>query len=69
MPDYRIYQLVGGAHIQAPATVVRCGTDAEAIAHARQLLDGHDIEVWDGGRLVINLESKDKKTHRSVTDQ
>ena len=61
MPDFRIYQIVGGAHISAPAIILECDTDEEAITRTRQLLDGHDLELWQGARLIISLESKDKK--------
>jgi hypothetical protein len=34
----------------------------EAIVKAKQLVDGHDIEVWSGARLVIHLKRKPDKT-------
>jgi hypothetical protein len=33
----------------------------EAIAKAQQLVDGHDVELWSGPRLVIRLEAKTNK--------
>jgi predicted dinucleotide-binding enzyme len=35
--------------------IVECADDKEAMEQAVQLLDGHCIEVWDAGRLVIRL--------------
>jgi hypothetical protein len=61
MTQYRVYELGKDDHIETPATVIEHADDEAAIAHARQLLDGHDIELWDGPRLVIRLTSKHKK--------
>jgi hypothetical protein len=33
-------------------------TDKAAIRDAKKLVDGHDIEVWQGGRPVTRLKSK-----------
>jgi hypothetical protein len=35
-----------------------CDNDNDAIAKARRLVDGHDIELWNGARLVIRLSYK-----------
>jgi hypothetical protein len=35
-----------------------CADDAEAIDKAKRLVDGHDIELWSGDRLVTRLEAK-----------
>ena len=34
--------------------------DSEATAQAKQLLDGHDIELWERGRFVDWFPTKDK---------
>lgn len=60
MPAYRIYKLDGDNHINDLPKIVLHDSDAEAIEHAERLVDGHDIEIWDGPRLVIKLKSKDK---------
>jgi hypothetical protein len=36
-----------------------CDDDAEAIEKANQLLDGHDLQIWNGPRYVRRLKSKD----------
>ena len=51
MREYRVYRLNGG-HIQGPPIVVYCETDAEAIRRAHKHVDGIDVELWDGARLV-----------------
>lgn len=53
MPDvYRAYFLQAGGHINRPPIVLDAGDDEAAIAAARQLVDGHDVEIWHGKRLV-----------------
>ncbi len=61
MPNYRIYKLVNGGHIAEPPVVITQPSDDDAIQQTKQLLDGHDLELWEGGHLVISLESQDKK--------
>ena len=58
MREYRVYVLNAGGHVDAPARIITHTDDDAAIQHARQLLDGHDIELWDGPRLVIRLEHR-----------
>jgi hypothetical protein len=60
MPEYRIYTLSDGNKIAEPPRVVTCDNDQEAIEQATQLLDGHDIEVWAGARVVSRLRPADK---------
>jgi hypothetical protein len=54
MADYRAYQVDVDGHFIGFEPLV-CGTDAEAIAVAKQMVDGYDVELWCGARLVINL--------------
>jgi hypothetical protein len=58
--DYRFYSLRHGNHIAGPPEVMQCASDHEAIAHGRKLLDGLDIEIWQGARVVTRLKSSDK---------
>jgi hypothetical protein len=37
-----------------------CADDAEAIDKAKRLVDGHDVELWSGERLVTRLKAKAK---------
>jgi hypothetical protein len=32
--------------------------DGEAVVKAKRLMDGHDIELWFGDRLVMKLKHK-----------
>jgi hypothetical protein len=55
--DYRIYEFTVGRQIAA-MRVIACISDAEAIERAREMLEGRDLEVRQGARLIIQLRSK-----------
>ena len=57
MTDYRAYTVGDDGHFIGfePFT---CRDDDEAVAKAKRLVDGHDIELWSGPRLVIRLSHK-----------
>jgi hypothetical protein len=55
VPDYRVYVLNDGGHIERPPHIVPCKDDQSAIAHAIKLVDSHEVEVWEGPRLVANI--------------
>jgi hypothetical protein len=61
MPSYRIFKMAIDGHLIGPSEVVRCDSDQEVIAHAKAKLDGLDLEVWDGPRVVIRLKSTEIK--------
>jgi hypothetical protein len=58
MPDYRAYiiGIDGHRYIKAPQFFSDHPDDATALKAAEQLADGHDVEVWDGGRLVARFD-------------
>ena len=60
MPDYRVYPVVGN-HIPAVAYVVTCDTDQEAIEKARPLVNGHDVELWQGARQVGRIKTDETR--------
>jgi len=57
MPDYRAYKRALDNSIKE-ALDVACDDDIKAIAWAKQLADGDDVEVWQGTRLVVRLAAK-----------
>jgi len=57
--DYRIQILTFGNKIAGPAIEVDCQSDEEAVAKARTLLNGQDIEIWSGARIVTRLRFAD----------
>jgi hypothetical protein len=56
---YRFYALKYG-HVIGPADLVDCENDDDAVQKARSRIDGVDLEVWEGTRLVIKLKSQDE---------
>jgi len=57
MNEYRAYLVGIDDHFVGFEDLI-CRDDDEAIAKAKRLVDGHDIEVWSGKRFVVRLESK-----------
>jgi hypothetical protein len=55
MPEYRFYPIKSDGHVAAPPVARDCPTDEEALKEARQLVNGHDIEVWQSSRIVAYL--------------
>lgn len=60
MAEYRAYTLGRDEHFIGFEPLV-CADDAEAIDQAKRLVNGSDIELWTGARLVARLEAKTKK--------
>ena len=58
MPYYRAYIIGPDGHF-ANALDLDCEHDAAAIESAKQFVNGHDIEVWQGGRMVTRLTTSD----------
>ena len=53
--EYRAYSVDDKGHI-AQAHVFVAGNDDAAFEHARQFVNGYDVELWRGGRLVARLK-------------
>jgi hypothetical protein len=45
MPDYRVYNIGKDGHFQQ-SVALEFETDDVAIEFAKQLVDGHDVELW-----------------------
>ena len=54
MAEYRAYTVGTDDHFIGFREMI-CLDDDEAVAKATRLVNGHDIEVWNGPRLVIRL--------------
>jgi hypothetical protein len=52
MPEYRFYFIKHDGHIDRPPLGYEAPDDHMALVKAKQLVDGHDIEIWEGPRLV-----------------
>ena len=59
MADYRAYTVGSDGHF-IDYQGFACDNDADATERARQLANGHDIELWSGERFIIRLERKPK---------
>jgi hypothetical protein len=57
MPYYRIYSVTKDGHIRGVPRAVECDDDRRAIDRAKAILDGLDLEVWEGRRRVAVLKS------------
>jgi hypothetical protein len=57
MRDYRAYILGIDGHrfVRVDEFSSNQTDDAAALSAAKQLVDGHDVELWDCGRLVARL--------------
>ena len=40
-----------------------CGSEAEAMEHARQLVDGHAVELWDGPNKIAEFKQTSTQPH------
>jgi hypothetical protein len=54
MNDYRAYLIGSDGHIQSRVDLV-CEDEAEAKERAKQLVDGHDVELWQRGREIATF--------------
>jgi hypothetical protein len=59
MLEYRVYIIGADGHFQRSINLV-CADDAEASETTRKLLDRHDVELWQGGRMVAKFEHTPK---------
>ena len=56
MSHYRIYTLFAGDRIARPTQIFIGDNDQEAVQLAKQLLDGRDLEVRQGARVVRRIK-------------
>jgi hypothetical protein len=57
MPQYRFYNLEKGGQAVIARIDLTLDDDATAIACAKQLIVGEEIQVWQRSRLVASLSS------------
>jgi len=62
---YRAYVMDKDGHIAGFRAFV-CGSDADATIWAKQLVDGHGVELWSGDRLVTRLDPPDVAVSHEV---
>ena len=59
MPDDRAYLVGSDGHFYK-SVPLEMPDDAAAIAAAEQLIDGHDVELWQRDRKIAEFEQKTK---------
>lgn len=59
MRDYRVY-VVGPDRHFIEKFEFQCADDDQAIERAKQYVDGHDIELWQQGRKVVEFKAAKK---------
>jgi hypothetical protein len=59
MPDYRAYLVGSDGHFWKSITL-EVPDEAAAIAAAKQLVDGHDVELWQRDRKIGKFEREKK---------
>jgi hypothetical protein len=59
MPDYRVYIVGSDGHF-FNSVPLECDDDTEALERAKQLVDGHDIELWQRDRKIARFDRKPK---------
>jgi hypothetical protein len=58
MPDYRAYIVGHDGHFHSSETII-AEDDDHALKAAEQLVDGHDVELWQLDRKIAVLPHKD----------
>jgi hypothetical protein len=56
MKEYRAFTMGHDGHIKS-SRAFACENDDDAVAWARQLVDGHDIELWNGEHFVKRVNA------------
>lgn len=59
MPEYRVYIIGSDGHFH-DAVPLECADDFEAVEKAEQLVDGHDVELWQRHRKIARFDRKPK---------
>lgn len=57
MQDYRVYVVGIDGHFMR-SVELSCADDDEANETAKQMLDGHDLELWQLDRKIAQFKSK-----------
>jgi hypothetical protein len=57
MAEYRVYAIGGDGHI-VKSTPLICDDDSQAVQKARELCEGHTLEIWSGERFVARLNTE-----------
>jgi hypothetical protein len=59
MQEYRAYVIARDGRIKQRIDLT-CADDGEAKETAKRLVDGHDVELWEGVRLVAVFRRRER---------
>ncbi|WP_375415525.1 hypothetical protein [uncultured Bradyrhizobium sp.] len=59
MPEYRVYLIGSDGHF-FNSVALECADDEAASERAKQLVDGHDVELWRRDRKIATFNHKPK---------
>ena len=68
MPEYRVYIVGSDGHFQRSIPLI-CAGDDEAKVKAQQLVDGHDLELWQRDRKIASFEHNKNETSPQKSDR
>jgi hypothetical protein len=54
--EYRFYTKTKDGRIEGPPTDYALPYDASALKEAKQFINGHAVEIWQGARIVAHLD-------------
>lgn len=57
MNEYRIYLKGSDGHIKSRVDII-CEDEEAARKQAKRVVDGHDVELWQGAEKIAEFESK-----------
>lgn len=57
MSEYHLYLIENDGHIREPVKVLDCQRDETAVDEAKKFLNDHDVEIWEGARMVAFVDS------------
>jgi hypothetical protein len=63
MPEYRVYIVGSDGHFQESVSL-QCVDDGHATEQAEQLVDGHDVELWQRDRKIARFDHTPKSGSR-----
>jgi hypothetical protein len=58
VPAYRIYELHARRRVVRPALILIRENDADVIRTVKPPVDGHDVEIMEGARVVARLSNR-----------
>ena len=64
MQEYRAYIIGPDGHVQSRVDL-RCKDVAEAFELAKQLADGHDVELWQLDRQIGTVKAQGQRDSRA----